>query len=922
MEKLVEARKRLSLRCLAREEEEQAVEVLCLRAISGFCARTVEELERQKKVVASKQGTSSSTSKMSFAQRMSLVRTNSAAERERSRMKDALQKFYEIHNREKLPLLDKVCEHFAGRVPALNEALILQYGEDLSNYLGKEEHEENSRKFPASNAEVSDTNASEKKYSTTTGVAALSEKIKMYKSLFRDANEDFYLPSSKYRFRFGSESAILGLEDFWIEELSATVRADLCVKARPWPSADGGRAMFPQLSFGTEKKLRIKCRTVNLKFVNNIYASTNSDKGRGKVYEMENLDIEAEISFYLPFLYFKSRRRRGWKVMPNAFKFEITKLKTQRPMIDPILRAVANSAFPAAIISFIEKYLIHELGLIMLDSKIMIHNQKEPMGVALLLELAVRGWPSTGDFHVDLYQACKTEDRHSRSARNIMKKIGLTQDQLETLNALNRQFQAGVSSDSKSSKSANGVFPLSRINLESLVALCNGLFVGDLVGYSRARSSSEETGLGDADTDDGLLTESEGGGTTSEEDIDFDEEEEEQEAEEQEEDNQILHLFPDLAPFKASDWSQVFPGEYSAVISHAASAQAEAQERLDRICDELGKERWSLSRLIENVQAQVCSKRGNVELNLHALDLRFNADVLVDMIQEFSWRDLKRVRASIGENEYKHRLDESHKVFTGMRLSLIALKSLAGNMNLTCTGAVTGGKSPSFEASLKNISSEGVIDLQLGNLRLGGNFKEFVIWFFSYLRQMRSRSALSRKQRMKSVEAMNLVSKDLLKHLEIMQFFLDGSLSTVDFESEISLIFALTAQKENPRPPLSLQVNVDLLDSIPKIVGVFQRDEADEAARLAFKFPESQTATGFKFFEELECHDTVSMLVKNVLNSPQLQTKTVSRQQCFWILSYCYLMEHALIEDKGSSSASSIGDHSEMEEEEFLMQSE
>jgi len=298
--------------------------------------------------------------------------------------------------------------------------------------------------------------------------------------------------------------------------------------------------------------------------------------------------------------------------------------------------------------------------------------------------------------------------------------------------------------------------------------------------------------------------------------------------------------------FRNEELDKEFAREYSNVVSCAARAQAVVQAKLDSICDAANVSRWSLYTLIEKIDAAVCQKQVTAELHVHAIDLRLDLDVLVQVLENYFFALLRRQRRQLGEIRHNVVLRELHKIFASTKISLFALKTLFGSLRFALTGALTGGRCPAFEFSLKDISSEGVIDMQLTTFRLGGSFPEFLNWFKSLVHLMRHRRAMSKTQKKQSTAALVDLKQTLMKHVEILQFFVLGSFSIADPHAlekgeSSSLVLAISAQEDDPRPALSLQVLGDMMGYLPK---ARTRSCVSERLTEEFVFPFESAVSG------------------------------------------------------------------------------
>jgi len=572
------------------------------------------------------------------------------------------------------------------------------------------------------------------------------------------------------------------------------------------------------------------------------------------------------------------------------------------------------------------------------------------MGFAILCEILVRGWPPRRAFKVDLCRSLKTNEQ--KLAAEVLRKLNITADQINSLRLLNDHFlkleqkqkaaakdgngngssSSGIMSwvnmpgalgtSSKESKStpvwALGLFPLKAITLEELINLRNGLFVADLVATPDEDLESDEEGHGT--TDDELFTASEDSddddeGTAHEDNGDeshghangTDDEDEtsvvgedgeankdrtNSDAKESQTSGPSSYSRVYLSEFKSREASTEFAQEYNEVVAHAARAQAVAQDILDEICDKHSIARWRLARLIQRLERHVLAKPLSAELHVHAVDCRLDADVTVEILQSLLWKELKLARPMVGEVVYQRRLQALHQISTSLKLAFIAIKSLAGNLRFTFTGAVTGGNLPAFELSMKDLTSEGVVDLQLSNLRLGGNFKEFIVWFLSFVKQMRSRSAMSRDQKKKSTQAIHVLERDVLKHVELLQCFLDLELGMFHHQSDVSLICGVTAQKENPRPALSCHVAGDLWNILPHDTREFPFSY--EARKLARKMPnvEKGSVSGAKLAAALsvDLPQEVTELARSMLADDGFRMRDMSAQDAYYVAGFTTLL--------------------------------
>mmetsp|Transcript_6656 Transcript_6656/g.12284 ORF Transcript_6656/g.12284 Transcript_6656/m.12284 type:complete len:917 (-) Transcript_6656:1481-4231(-) len=837
MQALENARKALEVEKAGRVERENALRERCVRVLA---TESIAKAAKWDRLAPRRASQSQTSNQKQEPQHVPLDQVTSA-----------LAAFYAKHNLERLGEEAKVAAHFDGRLDDLNTALQVQYGADLGSFLPKRLAPQHQASSPAPAAD--------------SAAEDIRKEAGRAQKRFYEAAREFHLPGSLFTYRSGSGKSIAGVKDLWLELLQGELRFDSCVREE-----HGGRKPYVELSLSTHRPAKVRCALEGLKLVDGISPSEKDTAGLGTVYAMENVSVQCEIDFNFAFTFDGTRWRHS-----DSFRFELLKLKTNRMLVDQVLKQVVNVAVPSLVRKSLLKVLPVEFGAAMLHPSVVAGNRTKPMGAAVLFEVSLHGWPTSCAFSVDLMKAISSKSSEDgKAAASVLRELKLSEAQLHTLQQLNSMYKkergslgkAFASLAGKNEKEAwkKGVFPLNSVSLLELVALGKGLYVSDLVAAPKEQEEDMTSGEDDLsvfytdDEEEADFTESEAsefGGTadnaseastegtdggdpkeafgvpieasqadTGAKDIavqlqgQHDEEGDENEVEEDDEylsDGADTYV-NDQALFQVQDDSEIFSNEYAVVIACASRAQAEAQRALDDICDRASTPRWSLARLVRRVESHVSRKQVSIQVQLHALDIRANADVIVEEIQKALWKTVKRMKPRVSPKFHAKQVGDLHAFSATSKIVLAGLRAMASNLKMTVTGAVTGGKTPAFEFSVKDLTTEGIVDMQLSNLRIGGLIQELMTWCTGFLRDL-SVSKVSKTSHKESAAQLKSAKKTLMRHLELLQFFLDLSLEMQ--QDDRCLIAAVEAQKENPRPALSAHLNGALKDLVPRRAG-------------------------------------------------------------------------------------------------------
>jgi len=616
-----------------------------------------------------------------------------------------LHDFYSKHNASKISSIDEIIGHFQGREDALCAAMTVEYGECIV--------------IPQS--------------------LRHTPKSKGIKSVVTRATEEALLPTRVYPLLLGSSSSnVAGCQEVWIELLEGSLRSDMCV--RP--------GQVPEISIRTldKKPVRVKLRVVGLKVVDGI--KTGQTLGKALPIPAQ-LELDAQVKFNIIFVF-----KRGKWVAGQSYSFDIVKMKTDASSItDQLIKTVGNVLLPTLIRRALQKFLAPQLGKFL--AKQQVENKESDVGLAVMTEFKVEGWPKDVDFHTNL---------RTTKAAGLLEKLNLKPMQIEALQLLNAEYARVGNAGNK------GCFPLTSICLDQLLSLYHGVFLGDFVEFTN--EAQDESSCGTEETECSSVDEA---SATAEED------------------NEHPPVFTAQPP------------EYQQMIALAAQAQAHIQADLDRICSVNNIPHWDLFRTVHALHTLVYKKSIAVELHINALDVRLDLDGCLESFQDFVFRKNKKAA--------QHKLKVMHESFAKLKMFLGALKMVTRNLQFSCTGALTGGECPAFEFSVREVSSEGLLDLQLDMLRVGGNMKELVSWAKEFLLQLRSRHLMTKLDRQQSQHAIKTMKEQLMDHVELIQFFIDGRLKVA---GDDSLIFSVSAQRENPRPALSIHVAEFMSRLLPK----------------------------------------------------------------------------------------------------------
>jgi hypothetical protein len=216
---------------------------------------------------------------------------------------------------------------------------------------------------------------------------------------------------------------------------------------------------------------------------------------------------------------------------------------------------------------------------------------------------------------------------------------------------------------------------------------------------------------------------------------------------------------------------------------------------------------------------------------------------------------------------------------------------------------VSGGRAPAFELSVRDARAEGVLDAQLGSLRLGGLFYDVVGWFARFAAELGSAGVMGTRERRASQRVVQETKRRLLKNLELLQFMLDLRCLKSDANS---LIIALGAQKDNPRPALSLHLTGDLSELLERtsitpadssargtatramssdaFSALFPGGGSDEKARVSG----AALAASLKQASGKTVHPAVAELAAAVLLDPSLARMPLSLQDGFFVLGFVH----------------------------------
>ncbi len=387
----------------------------------------------------------------------------------------ALSEFFKVHNPSKLAEVDTVAKHFQGRLEDLDGALQVQYGKGLEGFLTPR---------PIDKKPTCSLPPSPRKTAVSKCESVLQSHTQL-EQLFLESVQEMHLPRQSYFYRSCSSSSMFGIKDVWLELLHGSVRLDFCVLDKP---RGGGK--MTQLGLSTDQPIHLRCKLEGVKTVDKVGADAKSEKlagkGMGNVFELDTVDVDAQVSFSFIFDF----RAKHWKASPG-FQFDLVKLKTNRSIADQLLKTIVNATVPKVIKRLLEQNLPKELGTVMLDPKLVhYHNdKKKPLGLAMLCEIKLKGWPSTEEFKIDL---CKTSTGQQGSrlkalAREIIDKLNLTPEQMAALGKLNAQYTSSSSSNGtrRNDQHNRGLLPLQAMSLEEFRFLQSDLFIGELVKRNR-----------------------------------------------------------------------------------------------------------------------------------------------------------------------------------------------------------------------------------------------------------------------------------------------------------------------------------------------------------------------------------------------------------------------------------------------------
>lgn len=239
--------------------------------------------------------------------------------------------------------------------------------------------------------------------------------------------------------------------------------------------------------------------------------------------------------------------------------------------------------------------------------------------------------------------------------------------------------------------------------------------------------------------------------------------------------------------------------------------------------------------------------------------------------------------------------------------------------------------------------------METNNILYKCTSRDFATWFGGFAKQMRQHSAMTRAQRRQSGEALRALHEAVFSKVELLQFFLDGSVSLAPMGSDgMHLVAALTAQKENPRPALSCHVSSSLTHLLSGSgSGDHHRDRKkgtrggsvwdeevpalERARRLASMSREAfaglelpregcSGASVRQCMREAEAREVelggglgvsaVRELVKTLLGERDLAEASLSDQQVFWVFGFCATLAESAGEDAMVSLASSAPNRS------------